>query len=227
MRRRNDHLRSDLSNEMSINKRLNIERRLLWMWNKRPQAVGRVAITAIVPGNVTYHVYWDGRIEKHIPRAIQKGYEDKYKYIYHDEKGQKYEIGFASIKPTKVYGAKSGTVNLFVLRCVQDVYRDGNKHYKLTINSQRTYANEYRWASLLGEKLEVCFDGIVCNGFSMSDGSPGVSSSHLNEKNDDKRYLRKDRSGKILTSPLLRTIMISKEKLHGMKHYINLVGKVY
>ena len=27
-----------------------------------PQAVGNVAITAIVPGNVTYHVYWDRRI---------------------------------------------------------------------------------------------------------------------------------------------------------------------
>lgn len=53
-------------------------------------------------------------------------------------------------------------------------------------------------ASLLGGMLEVCFDEIVCNGFSMSDGSPVVSSSHLNEKNDDKRYLRKDRSGKIL-----------------------------
>lgn len=163
-----------------------------------PQAVGNVAITAIVPGIVTYHVYWDGRIEKHIPRAIQKGYEDKYKYIYHDEKGQKYEIGFASINPTKVYGTKSGTLNLIVLRCVQDAYRDGNKHYKLTINSQRDYANEYTWASLLGEKLEVCFDDIVCNGFSMPDGSSVVSSSHLNGKNGDIRYLRKDRSGKIL-----------------------------
>lgn len=163
-----------------------------------PQAVGRVAITAIVPGIVTYHVYWDGRIEKLIPRAIQKGYEDKYKYIYHDEKGQMYEIGFASIKPTKVYGAKSGTHNLFDLRCVQDAYRDGNKHYKLTKNSQRAYANEHTWASLLGEKLEVCFDDIACNRFSMSDGSPVVSSSHLNGKNGDIRYLRKDRSGKIL-----------------------------
>lgn len=37
------------------------------------------------------------------------------------KKGQKYEIGFASIKPTKVYGAKNGTVNLIDLRCVQDV----------------------------------------------------------------------------------------------------------
>lgn len=83
--------------------------------------MGRVAITAIVPGNVTYHVYWDGRIEKHIPRAIQKGYEDKYKYIYHDEKGQKYKIDFVSVNPTKVYGVKNGTVNLIDLRCVQDV----------------------------------------------------------------------------------------------------------
>lgn len=78
------------------------------------------------------------------------------------------------------------------------LYRKESKHYKLTINSQRTYANEQTWASLLGGMLEVCFDDIVCNGFSMSDGSPVVSPSHLNGKNCDKRYLRKDRSGKIL-----------------------------
>lgn len=78
------------------------------------------------------------------------------------------------------------------------LYRNESKHYKLTINPQRTYANEQTWASLLGGILEVCFGDIACNGFSMSDGSPGVSSSHLNEKNSDKRYLRKDRSEKIL-----------------------------
>ena len=76
--------------------------------------------------------------------------------------------------------------------------RNESKHYKLTIKFQRTYANEQTWASLLGGMLEVCFDDIVCNGFSMSDGSPVVSPSHLNGKNCDKRYLRKDRSGKIL-----------------------------
>lgn len=78
------------------------------------------------------------------------------------------------------------------------LYRNENKHYKLTINSQRAYANEYRWASLLGGMLEVCFGDIACNGFSMPDGSPVVSSSHLNGRNGDIRYLRKDRSGKIL-----------------------------
>lgn len=40
-----------------------------------PQAVGSVTITAQEPGVVTYHIYWDGRIEKHIPKTIQKGYE--------------------------------------------------------------------------------------------------------------------------------------------------------
>lgn len=78
------------------------------------------------------------------------------------------------------------------------LYRNESKHYKLTINSQRTYANEQTWASLLDGMLEVCFDDIVCNGFSMPDGSPVVSPSHLNGKNGDKRYLRKGRSGKIL-----------------------------
>lgn len=78
------------------------------------------------------------------------------------------------------------------------VYSNGNKHYKLTINSQKAYANEQTWASLLGEMLEVCFDDIACNGFSMPDGSSVVSSSHLNGKNGDIRYLRKDRSRKIL-----------------------------
>lgn len=41
------------------------------------------------PSIVTYHIYWDGRIEKHIPKAIQKGYEDKYKYVYHKKVEEK------------------------------------------------------------------------------------------------------------------------------------------
>ena len=150
------------------------------------------------PGIVTYHIYWDGRIEKHVPKVIKNGYENNYMYIYHDENEQKHEIGFANIKPTKIYGAKSGIVNLIDLRSVPKEYRNGNKHYRLSMNTPRTYTNEQTWASLLGAMLEVCFDDIVCNGFSMSDGSPGDSASHLNGKNGDIRYLRKDKSGKKL-----------------------------
>ena len=58
-----------------------------------PQAVGSVTITAIVPGIVTYHIYWDGRIEKHIPKVIQRGYEDKYKYVYHKKVEEKNDNG--------------------------------------------------------------------------------------------------------------------------------------
>lgn len=35
------------------------------------------------PSIVTYHIYWDGRIEKHIPKVIKKEYEKQYRYIYH------------------------------------------------------------------------------------------------------------------------------------------------
>ena len=44
------------------------------------------------PGIVTYHIYHDGKIEKHIPQEILKGYEQKYKYVYHDEKNNEHEI---------------------------------------------------------------------------------------------------------------------------------------
>ncbi|MGE4513483.1 MAG: hypothetical protein AB7E26_06695 [Chryseobacterium sp.] len=41
---------------------------------------------------VTYHVYADGKIERHIPKVIKTGYEKKYKYIYHDISDQQYDI---------------------------------------------------------------------------------------------------------------------------------------
>ena len=38
---------------------------------------------------VTYHIYWnsetEGKIEKHIPKQITEGFENKYQYIYHDK----------------------------------------------------------------------------------------------------------------------------------------------
>jgi muramidase (phage lysozyme) len=43
-------------------------------------------------GIVTYRIYQDGIIEKHIPKAITKGYEKKYKYIYHGSKNVQHEI---------------------------------------------------------------------------------------------------------------------------------------
>ncbi len=43
-------------------------------------------------GIVTYHIYQDGKIEKHIPENILPGFERKYKYVYHDKDDNKHEI---------------------------------------------------------------------------------------------------------------------------------------
>ena len=41
---------------------------------------------------VTYRIYSDGRIEKHIPKVIKEEYKTKYKYVYHDIKNIQHEI---------------------------------------------------------------------------------------------------------------------------------------
>lgn len=41
---------------------------------------------------VTYHIYADGTIERHIPKKIKSGYEKKYKYVYHDKDKKEHEI---------------------------------------------------------------------------------------------------------------------------------------
>ncbi|MEO8516563.1 MAG: PAAR-like protein [Flavobacterium sp.] len=43
-------------------------------------------------GIVTYRVYQNGIIEKHIPKSIKAGFENKYKYIYHGSKNVQNEI---------------------------------------------------------------------------------------------------------------------------------------
>ncbi|MGD1319260.1 hypothetical protein [Chryseobacterium sp. 2R14A] len=41
---------------------------------------------------ITYHIFANGEIERHIPKAIKSGYEKKYKYIYHDKNEKEHEI---------------------------------------------------------------------------------------------------------------------------------------
>ncbi|MBD3906220.1 hypothetical protein NAL32_16510 [Chryseobacterium sp. Ch-15] len=45
-----------------------------------------------VTGIVTYHIYYTGIIEKHIPKEIKSGYEQKYKYVFHDKDNKEHEI---------------------------------------------------------------------------------------------------------------------------------------
>jgi len=53
---------------------------------------------------VTYHIFYDNKIEKHIPQKIKKGNETKYRYIYHDPKGNEHEITIVDWHATKEKG---------------------------------------------------------------------------------------------------------------------------
>ena len=41
---------------------------------------------------VTYHIFSNGDIEKHIPKEIKSGYESQYRYVYHDSKDEEHDI---------------------------------------------------------------------------------------------------------------------------------------
>ena len=41
---------------------------------------------------VTYHIYENGKMERHIPKKIESGFEKKYKYVYHDKNSKEHEI---------------------------------------------------------------------------------------------------------------------------------------
>jgi hypothetical protein len=60
---------------------------------------------------ITYHIYENGDIEKHIPKKIEAGYEEKYKYIYHDKKDNEHAICIVDKHETdeKKNGTKPGS----------------------------------------------------------------------------------------------------------------------
>lgn len=43
-------------------------------------------------GIVTYHIYADGKIERHIPKKIKTEHAKEYKYVYHDKDKKEHEI---------------------------------------------------------------------------------------------------------------------------------------
>ncbi len=59
---------------------------------------------------VTYHIYWnsetEGKIEKHIPKQITEGFENKYQYIYHDKEGKEHEI--CTVNWMEIIGREKG-----------------------------------------------------------------------------------------------------------------------
>ncbi len=163
-----------------------------------PQAVGSVTITANIPDIVTYHICWDGRIEKHIPKAILKGYEDKYKYVYH-EKEKEHEIGLFNYFTTMAMEQgntpiKGKNAELIDIREFKGYISPNVKLRFSTINSSsgRYYINPSCLASLFGAMAILNIDYLGFNGFSDKLArSTGGSRSHINGERGDLRYLSK------------------------------------
>ncbi|WP_366184071.1 hypothetical protein [Flavobacterium ovatum] len=144
---------------------------------------------------VTYQIHHNGKIEKIIPKKITKEFKNKYRYIYFDKKGKKYNLGdFTIYKTHKFKGTEGETVNLVNLEEVPKTYKKGKLQYHFNIDSPRSYVNEKTLASFFGAMLEVNYLDIGCNGFSHKDGSSKPSKSHINGNNGDFKYLRKNKS---------------------------------
>ena len=160
----------------------------------------------ISPGIVTYHIYHDGKIEKHIPQEISKDYKQKYKYVYHDVNKNQHEIGIFNIHKTKAMALGNIAQKHYVeLINVKEEFekgycsKDGSVTAKFkTFNSasKRWYINPDCFAGLLGAMLELNIDYLGFNGFSTYDArSAGGSSTHINGVAGDLRYISIKRQG--------------------------------
>ena len=160
----------------------------------------------ISPGIVTYHIYHDGKIEKHIPQEISKDYKQKYKYVYHDVNKNQHEIGIFNIHKTKAMErgnvALDYDVELINVKEFEEGYssKEGNVKAKFkTFNSdsKRWYINPDCFAGLLGAMLELNVDYLGFNGFSTYDAKSVQSKSHINGVAGDLRYISTKRNGEL------------------------------
>ena len=144
---------------------------------------------------ITYRIYPNGKIEKFIPKLVKKEFENKYRYVYFDNEGNKYQLGDFTIQKTQKFRGKKGTyVNLISLEEIPKYYKKGKHQYQFYVDSPRSYVNEKTLASFFGAMFEVNFLDISCNGFSHKDGSSKPSKSHINGNNGDFKYLRIDKA---------------------------------
>ncbi|MFT5252380.1 MAG: hypothetical protein ACI87N_001388 [Flavobacteriales bacterium] len=144
---------------------------------------------------ITYRIFFNGSIEKHIPKVIAGGQENKYKYEYVNKKKIVIDLGTYKFIKVKAYqGNAAEYVNLIDLETVPKYFKKNNYQYHFNIDSRRSFVNEMTLASFFGAMLEVNYLDISCNGFSHKDGSSAPSRSHINGNNGDFKYLRLDKT---------------------------------
>lgn len=151
---------------------------------------------------ITYHIYHDGRIERHVPAELLLESEKRYEYIYHDKNNNVHNIGVFNYREIKNkhldnkkrYGDME-YIHLINLNEVTQEYSKLGLTYRFNVDSNdddRFFMNRDTLASFFGALFEVGFKDISCNGFSTMYGESGGSKSHFNGYHGDFKFLRFD-----------------------------------
>ncbi|MDO6760669.1 hypothetical protein Q4566_10700 [Tamlana sp. 2_MG-2023] len=157
----------------------------------------------IVGGQNVINIYWDGTISKLENEKLEAGTEIK--IVYHDVNGETHILGKSKAIITRRH-TKKNTISTIskddiLMVYVKDFpsYSKGNVKFKFAVwnsNSNRWYINPYCLAGLLGAMIEESIEDLSFNGFSVKNGNTaGGSSSHINGKVGDLRYLSINKNG--------------------------------
>ncbi|MFL0140551.1 hypothetical protein V2647_14185, partial [Tenacibaculum maritimum] len=147
-----------------------------------------------------YTIYHNGTIEKN---NIKEPKEVIYNYF--DSKGGKHILGeseLIEVDKWKKKGRKTSPVTKILLVDARNIdkYASENIKFKILVwnTKKRFYISPDCFASLLGAMIEESIEDLSFNGFSEKDGSPGVSSTHLNGVAGDLRYLSTNKNGELI-----------------------------
>ncbi|AUC76326.1 hypothetical protein [Olleya sp. Bg11-27] len=151
--------------------------------------------------STTIYIYSDGKISN---TYLQSG--DKMRYIYIDSNKEEHDLGKTKVISTRRHtkmnilsNTKEDDVQLVYIKDIPS-YNSTNVKFKfLTWNSSsgRWYINPFCLAGLLGAMIEESIVDIGFNGFSLKNGNTaGGSTSHINGKKGDLRYLNTNKDGR-------------------------------
>lgn len=146
------------------------------------------------PRENTYRIYQDGTIERYISPEQKP---DSARYIYVGNEGVEHDFGvFKAIETGRWIKKRVEGEGTVFLVDVSGLGSNPARKFEFGFTgTPRVYMSMSALASLIGVLMDVQYTDIMCTGFSMRDGSPGESLSHINGENGDFRFLRIDSSG--------------------------------
>ncbi|MDU9393969.1 hypothetical protein [Pseudomonas sp. zfem002] len=157
-------------------------------------------LSSIGPSTAVYYIYHDGLIERTPPADFETDKAGAH-YIYIDSAGQKHDFGrFSGVKATRwIRSGLKGSEEVYLVDASSLGDNPARKFGFRFVDTQRRYLSQSALASLIGALMDVGYQDVASTGFSMSDGSSGVSKSHINGENGDFRFLRTDGDWRVPT----------------------------